>query len=98
MGPLFKPFRSLGYITDAVPFAVRRTPKDHMVFTAIGKTWQARLCDGLLRSLSSMGGGDRPQTSRSRVLLAGATWAFPVDATLLPSVAQAFGEDETLRN
>ncbi|GBF88408.1 hypothetical protein Rsub_01120 [Raphidocelis subcapitata] len=39
-GPLFKPFRALGYITDDVPFAVQRRGKEAYVTVSVGRTWQ----------------------------------------------------------
>jgi U3 small nucleolar RNA-associated protein 21 len=41
-GPLFKPFRALGYITDDVPFAVQRRGKEAYVTVSVGRTWQVR--------------------------------------------------------
>jgi hypothetical protein len=41
-GPLFRPFRALGYITDDVPFAVQRRGKEAFVTFSVGRTWQAR--------------------------------------------------------
>jgi hypothetical protein len=39
-GPLFKPFRALGYITEDVPFAVQRRGKETYVTVSVGRTWQ----------------------------------------------------------
>lgn len=39
-GPLFKPFRALGYITDDVAFAVQRRGKETYVTVSVGRTWQ----------------------------------------------------------
>lgn len=39
-GPLFKPFRALGYITDDVPFAVQWRGKEAYVTVSVGRTWQ----------------------------------------------------------
>lgn len=39
-GPLFKPFRALGYITEDVPFAVQRRGKETYVVVSVGRTWQ----------------------------------------------------------
>jgi hypothetical protein len=41
-GPLFKPFRALGYITEDVPFAVQRRGKDTYAVVSVGRTWQVR--------------------------------------------------------
>lgn len=38
--PLFLPFRALGYITDAVPFAVQRRGKETFVTVSVGTSWQ----------------------------------------------------------
>lgn len=42
--PLFLPFRALGYITDAVPFAVQRRGKETFVTVSVGKAWQVNKC------------------------------------------------------
>jgi U3 small nucleolar RNA-associated protein 21 len=42
-GPLFKPFRALGYITEDVPFAVQRRGKETYVTVSVGRTWQVGL-------------------------------------------------------
>ncbi|WIA38106.1 hypothetical protein OEZ86_001468 [Tetradesmus obliquus] len=39
-GPLFKPFRALGYITEDVPFAVQRRGKETYAVVSVGRTWQ----------------------------------------------------------
>lgn len=39
-GPLFKPFRALGYITEDVPFAVQRRGKETYTAVSVGRTWQ----------------------------------------------------------
>lgn len=39
-GPLFQPFRALGYITEDVPFAVQRRGKATYVTVSVGRTWQ----------------------------------------------------------
>lgn len=39
-GPLFKPFRALGYITEDVPFAVQRRGKETYITVSVGRTWQ----------------------------------------------------------
>jgi hypothetical protein len=39
-GPLFKPFRALGYITEDAPFAIQRRGKQTYVTVSVGKTWQ----------------------------------------------------------
>ncbi|KAF6265106.1 WD40 repeat-like protein [Scenedesmus sp. NREL 46B-D3] len=39
-GPLFKPFRALGYITENVPFAVQRRGKETYAVVSVGRTWQ----------------------------------------------------------
>lgn len=44
-GPLFQPFRALGYITEDVPFAVQRRGKETYVTVSVGRTWQVR-CAG----------------------------------------------------
>ena len=46
-GPLFKPFRALGYITEDAPFAVQRRGKQTYVTVSVGKTWQVGGRDGL---------------------------------------------------
>ncbi len=38
---LFQPFRALGLITDAVPFAVQRRGAATFVTVSVGKAWQA---------------------------------------------------------
>lgn len=45
-GPLFRPFRALGYITDDVPFAVQRRGKEAYVTVSVGRTWQVREMGG----------------------------------------------------
>lgn len=42
-GPLFQPFRALGYITEDVPFAVQRRGKETYITVSVGRTWQVRL-------------------------------------------------------
>lgn len=39
---LFQPFRALGLITDAVPFAVQRRGTQTFVTVSVGKAWQVR--------------------------------------------------------
>lgn len=41
-GPLFQPFRALGYITEDVPFAVQRRGKETYATVSVGRTWQVR--------------------------------------------------------
>jgi U3 small nucleolar RNA-associated protein 21 len=41
-GPLFKPFRALGYITEDVPFVVQRRGKETYMTVSVGRTWQVR--------------------------------------------------------
>jgi hypothetical protein len=43
-GPLFQPFRALGYITEEVPFAVQRRGKETYVTVSVGRTWQVNGC------------------------------------------------------
>ncbi|GMH45573.1 hypothetical protein BSKO_13530 [Bryopsis sp. KO-2023] len=47
MSALFKPYRALGYISDPVPFVVRKTGTDFYVITSVGKAWQGYNCDKL---------------------------------------------------
>ena len=59
-GPLFEPFRALGYITDDVPFAVQRRGKETFVTVSVGRTWQVYNASKLLLVLVG------PQVRRKR--------------------------------
>jgi hypothetical protein len=48
---LFLPYRALGYITDATPFAVQRRGKETFVTASVGKAWQVRIGPGASLSL-----------------------------------------------
>jgi len=42
--PLFHPFRALGYVTAAVPFAVQRRGRATFLTVSAGKAWQLYNC------------------------------------------------------
>lgn len=62
MEPIFLPFRALGYITDATPFAVNKKGKVHWVAVSVGKTWQLYDCRKITLTLVG------PQVRRQMVV------------------------------
>lgn len=54
---LFQPFRALGLITDAVPFAVQRRGAATFVTVSVGKAWQVSEGVVLAVKLCCMHGG-----------------------------------------
>eukprot|EP00892_Ulva_mutabilis_P007621 jgi/Ulvmu1/5230/UM022_0023.1 len=67
MEPIFRPFRALGYITDATPFAVNKKGKVHWVVVSVGKTWQMYDCRKI--TLTLVGPQVRSSVPPSGVLL-----------------------------
>lgn len=61
---LFHPFRCLGAVTDAVPFAVQRRGRSTFVTTAAGKYWQLYNCAKL--TLLFVGGPVRAARGQAR--------------------------------
>lgn len=78
-GPLFEPFRALGYITDDVPFAVQRRGKETFVTVSVGRTWQVYNASKLLLVLVgpqvSASGGRMGSDARAEASLVGGTAA-----------------------
>lgn len=67
MDPIFSPFRALGYITDATPFAVNKRGKVHYVAVSVGKTWQLYDCRKI--TLTFVGPQVRLQMSVHSIIL-----------------------------
>lgn len=45
---LFEPYRSIGLITDALPFAHAKIGTENFIMTITGKSYQVRLSNPLL--------------------------------------------------